>query len=99
VGQVGNVTPAELFALAERATWSEERDSRQEWQEYLAAEETLNDLACDLARLCAELGEAARPFGEFAQELLNGHPTGRLPPGAPEALLAALAKLAELEAR
>lgn len=33
---------------------------------------------------------AARPFGEMAQEILNGHPTGRLPQGAPEKLLAAL---------
>jgi len=62
-------------------------------------DEELVRLAPDLALLCAELGEAARPFGEFAQELLNGHPTGRLAPGVLQALLDVLAKLDELEGR
>ena len=94
MGQVGNVTPAELFALAERATWSEERDSRQEWQEYLAAEETLNDLACDLARLCAELGEAL----EWAVNKWSGTAIGDYRKKLVQARMS-LSKLAELEAR
>lgn len=37
-----------------------------------------------------ELHAAATPFGHMAQEMLTGHPTGHLPKGAPERLLAAL---------
>ena len=48
------------------------------------------DLALARRELAA-LKTAARPFGEMAQEMLTGHVTGRLPKGAPERLLAALA--------
>lgn len=37
-----------------------------------------------------ELRAAATPFGHMAQEMITGHPTGHLPKGAPERLLAAL---------
>lgn len=44
-------------------------------------------------RALVEVAKAARPFGEMAQEMLTGHPTGRLPKGAPERLLTALSRL------
>ena len=83
------MTPDELRSLADEATPRMNEDHLTD--RYWEAQTRLRNVAPDLARLCAELGEALEPF--VAAKPLHTH---AFPPYR-KAARAALAKLAELK--
>ena len=107
------MTPEELRALADEATpgpWRYVPDSDeyivfapQEAPGHAAghgetpANTRLMALAPDLARMCAELGEALRGISKGMDSAFTSRP--RVEAAEVQAARAALAKLAELEAR